>query len=290
MSLPMPSSLSPSKMSAFTNCALAYRFSAIDRLPEPPSIWTVRGSLVHAALERLFCLAPAERSRDAAKRCVAEAIEALRVDPELAQLALEPDDEAQLHADAEELVERYFSLEDPSTVHAIGLELRLRIELDGVVLSGIIDRLDWEDGELVVTDYKTGRAPSESYERSSMTGIHFYSLLCEQLFGQRPKRIQLLHLAEPVAIMVEPSDKSARKVERTVHAVWDAVARACERDDFRPQPSRLCDFCAYRAYCPTFGGDPAEARRWREERDAAKAAERAAVAATAGADGQLALI
>jgi putative RecB family exonuclease len=276
MSLPVPTSLSPSKMSAFTSCALSYRFSTIDRLPDPPSVPTVRGSLVHAALERLFCLPAAERTRAAGAACLAEAVEALRDHPEMVELALAPDDEAALVADAEVLVDRYFALEDPTAVHAIGLELRLRAEHDGIVLNGIIDRLDWEDGELVVTDYKTGRAPSELYERSSMSGIHFYSLLCERLFGRRPKRIQLLHLAEPVAIMVEPSDRSTRKVEHTVRAVWQAVERACERDDFRPQPSRLCDFCAFQAYCPTFGGDPAEARRWAEARDAAREAARVA--------------
>ena len=31
---------------------------------------------------------------------------------------------------------------------------------------------------------------------------------------------------------------------------------ACQREDFRPKPSRLCDFCAYKAYCPAWGGDP----------------------------------
>src|SRR3546814_8922029 len=73
MSLPLPSSLSPSKVSSFTNCALSFRFSAIDRLPEPPSVAATRGSLVHAALERLFCLEPAERDIDAALRCLADA-------------------------------------------------------------------------------------------------------------------------------------------------------------------------------------------------------------------------
>jgi len=43
-----------------------------------------------------------------------------------------------------------------------------------------------------------------------------------------------------------------------------AMARdkqACERDDFRPKPSRLCDYCAYKAYCPAWGGDPSLAQQ-----------------------------
>jgi putative RecB family exonuclease len=270
-------------MSSFMSCALAFRFSSIDHLPEPPSIWTVRGTLVHAALERLFCLPADDRTPEAAQTCFDEALTAIRDHHEYAELALDDDAEADLIAESARLVQRYFTLEDPRAVHAIGLELRLRVEVDGVVLSGIIDRLDWEDGELVVTDYKTGRAPAVNYERSSMTGINFYSLLCEQTFGKRPKRIQLLHLAEPVAIMVEPTDKSTRKLARTAQAVWSAVERACERDDFRPQPSRLCDFCAFKPYCPAHGGDLDEARRISEARAAERAARHAAADAAASA-------
>src|SRR5690606_40099543 len=100
---------------------------------------------------------------------------------------------AQLEADARALVERYFRLEDPRTITPIGIELKLELELDGIRLRGIIDRLELDEaGELVVTDYKTGRAPSEQQEQQRLAGVSFYSLLCERLFGRRPARVQLL--------------------------------------------------------------------------------------------------
>jgi putative RecB family exonuclease len=146
-------------------------------------------------------------------------------------------------------------------VRAIGLELMLTAEVDGLSLRGIIDRLELDgDGGLVVTDYKTGSAPSTQYERKRLSGVHIYSLLCEQLLGRRPTRVQLLFLRDPLAIITEPSDRSTRGTRRTLGAVWQAVERACDREDFRPQPSRLCEWCSFRAYCPAFGGDPAAAR------------------------------
>ena len=54
MALDLPRSLSPSKVSSFRDCALAFRFSAIDHLPEEPTVWTVKGTRRHRALERLF--------------------------------------------------------------------------------------------------------------------------------------------------------------------------------------------------------------------------------------------
>jgi putative RecB family exonuclease len=266
MVLPLPTSLSPSKVSSFTDCALAFRFSAIDRLPEPPSIAATRGTLVHAALERLFVLEPAARTRAAADQCLAEAHAALREHPELRDLELDDEAEAVFVAEAAGLLDKYFRLEDPTTITPIGLELMLEIELGGVRLRGIIDRLELDaDGELVVTDYKTGRAPGERQEQQRLSGVAFYSLLCERLFGRRPARVQLLYLADPLAIIATPTDRSTRGVERKLAAVWAAVERACEREDFRPNPSRLCDYCGFKAYCPSFGGDVALADAYREQ-------------------------
>lgn len=258
MALPRPTTLSPSKVTSFRDCALAFRFSAIDRLPDPPTTATVRGTLVHTALERLFGAEPADRDRARARECLAEATEEMRgPDGELTGLGLSADDEAALVADAERLVDNYFALEDPRTIRPIGLELRMQVDLDDLRLVGIIDRLELDaDGELVVTDYKTGRAPSDRYEQSRMGGIHFYSLLCEELLGRRPARIQLLHLHDPVAIIATPTDQSTRGLRVRVGAIWDAIGRACDREDFRPRPGPLCSWCSYQQWCPQFGGDP----------------------------------
>jgi putative RecB family exonuclease len=277
MAFPVPRSLSPSKVSSFTDCALAFRFSVIDRLPDPPTIATNRGTLVHAALERLHLLAPAERTPAAARACLDAAATELRTDPEYLSLGLDDEAAAAFRAEAAVLVDNYFRLEDPTRVRAIGLELKVEAEIDGIRLRGIIDRLELDDdGELVVTDYKTGGAPTTHHERKRLSGVHIYSLLCEQLLGRRPRSVQLLYLREPLALTTVPTDRSTRGTRRTLGAVWQAVERACEREDFRPQTSRLCDFCAYQAYCPSYGGDPDEGRRLGEELAAAAEAERAA--------------
>jgi putative RecB family exonuclease len=257
-----PRTLSPSKVAAFTDCALAFRFSVIDRLPEPPSPWTTKGTLVHAALERLFLLEPAERTLDAALIALDEAFAVLRFDPEYVELRLGDDDEAGFLDDARRLVRNYFLLEDPTVVRPIGIELMLDTDIGGARVRGIIDRLELDDdGELVVTDYKTGRAPAERYERGRLDGVQVYSLLCERNFGRRPARVRLLYLGDPLEISTTPSDQSTKAAERKVGAIWKAVERACSRDDFRPRPSRLCEYCAFRMYCPAFGGDPDEATR-----------------------------
>ena len=261
MALPLPTSLSPSKVASFKDCALAFRFSAIDRLPEPPSPWATKGTLVHRALELLFCEEPAGRTVPAALACLDRAREEMATDPEFVGLGLDAEAAAQFVAEAEVLVRRYFQLEDPTRVHPIGLELRLEAQVGSLRLRGIIDRLELDaDGGLVVTDYKTGKTPGVTAEQNRLGGVHFYAFLCERVLGRRPSRIQLLYLSEPVAIVAQPSDQSIRGLEQRTAAIWKAVERACATDDFRPHPSPLCNWCSFQHYCPAFGGDPARAR------------------------------
>ena len=129
---------------------------------------------------------------------------------------------------------------------------------DGVMIRGIIDRLELDaDGELVVTDYKTGSAPSEGWEQKSMAGVHIYSLLCEQMFGRRPARVQLLYLSKPGADRHRATDQSLARCRGEVER-GDAGGsrRRARAHDFRPRASALCDFCSFQEFCPEFGGDP----------------------------------
>ncbi len=261
MALEPPTGLSPSRVSSFQDCALAFRFSAIDHLPEPSSLPAVRGTLVHAALERLFDLPADQRTAGRATACLAEAHAAMALDPEYLGLGLDEEADVALRVRAQELLENYFRLEDPGTITPIGLELRLEAPLGDLNLRGIIDRLELDaDGGLVVTDYKTGAAPRQQYEQGRLGGVHFYSFLCEELFGVRPAKVQLLYLADPVAIIAEPTEQASRGLRRKLTAIWAAIERSCEREDFRPRPSKLCDWCAFQTHCPAFGGDPDAAR------------------------------
>lgn len=260
MSLPLPSTLSPSKIAAFKHCPLAFRFSVIDRLPEPPSPWASKGTLVHRALELLMIRPPGDRTLAAALADLDRARLELADDPEFTGLGLGEEELGAFHRDAAELVRRYFEIEDPATVRAIGLELRMSVQIGGLTLRGVIDRLELDpDGELVVTDYKTGTAPAAGFEQDRLGGVHFYSLLCQRVLGRRPARVQLVYLTKPEVLSTRPSEQSVEAMERRALALWAAVERACQRDDFRPRAGRLCEWCTFRPYCPAWGGDPARA-------------------------------
>jgi putative RecB family exonuclease len=248
-------------VSSFRDCALAFRFTVIERLPDPATIWTVKGTLVHTALEQLFWNhRRGTRTPAAAAAELDAAWESLQDDPDYLSLDLAPDGAEALRADAATLVANYFRLEDPDEISPVGVELTLETRLGDVRLRGILDRLDrTPDGELVVVDYKTGRAPAPAYEQARLAGVQLYALLCQEVLGRRPAQVKLLHLKEPTVITAEPSEQGLKGQRTKTLAVWNAIERACRDDDFRPKTGPLCRFCRFRDYCPAHGGDPSRA-------------------------------
>jgi putative RecB family exonuclease len=253
--------LSPSRAADFKQCPLLYRFRAIDRLPETPTRAQVRGTVVHAVLEQLFDLPAAERGPDAARLLVEPAWQRERSRrPEVAELfeAAGADDVADWLASVQGLLERYFELEDPATLEPAAREELIEVELGGdTLLRGYIDRLDIApSGEVRVVDYKTGTAPRAVGEAKAMFQMKFYALAVLRSRGVVPRQLRLMYLADGQALVYEPDEGELARFERTVLAIWSAIKAAAATGDFRPSPSRLCEWCDHKARCPAFGGTP----------------------------------
>ncbi|MFF3866244.1 RecB family exonuclease [Micromonospora sp. NPDC001898] len=254
-------SLSPSRAADFKTCPLLYRFRSIDRLPERPSVEQARGTLVHAVLERLFDLPAAGRTPEAAGDLVGPQWDRLVTEqPELAGLfdADDPAGTAEFLRAAAGLLEGYFAVEDPRRLEPAEREALISAVVDDeLLIRGYLDRLDVApDGALRVVDYKTGGAPREAFEARALFQLKFYALVLWRTRGVVPRVLRLLYLKDAEVCDYAPDADELLRFERTVVALWQAIEAATARQDFRPRPSRLCDWCNHQALCPSFGGTP----------------------------------
>lgn len=267
---PRRPSLSPSRAADFKTCPLLYRFRTIDRLPERKSLAAVRGTLVHAVLERLYDLPPARRTVEEALALLDPAWAELREEPGVAELfSTAQDDGAETDANAPEaveawlasagtLVEKYFTLEDPTRIQPEGREELIEVTLpDGLLLRGYVDRLDVAPtGAIRVVDYKTGATPREAFEAKALFQMKFYALVLWRTRGVVAAQLKLLYLGDGEALTYAPDEAELVRFERTLTAIWAAIERAVATGDFRPNKSRLCGWCDHQAVCPAFGGTP----------------------------------
>src|ERR1700730_2994073 len=261
--------LSPSRASDFKQCPLLSRFLAIDRLPEPTSAAQLRGSVVHAAVGQLYALPASERLPDNAISLVGRAWDrVLAAEPELVA-SISGEQRTALLDEARALLSGYYRLEDPTRFDPQSCEQRIEVELsDGILLRGFIDRIDVAaTGELRVVDYKTGKAPPEAWalaEFKAMFQMKFYAVALLRSRGVLATRLRLLCLADGQILDSCPEPDELLRAEKTLIAIWRAIQTAGATGDFRPSPSRLCDWCAHQLRCPAFGGTPPPYPGWPE--------------------------
>ena len=204
-----------------------------------PAAPTSKGSLVHRALERLFAsrprsapgcrpLAALDQAIDALRRARARPAPARRRGPSRLLRRGRRPGRALLH------------LEDPRAVRPIGIELRLEVEVGGLQLRGIIDRFELDDeGELVVTDYKTGRVPHQDHEQGNAWVASTSTPTCASgsSAAGRPA-VQLLYLATGEVIITPPSEQSVRFLPSHRTAVYRRSSGPAPPRTSGPTPAR----------------------------------------------------
>jgi putative RecB family exonuclease len=242
--------LSPSRINDFNNCPQLYKYRAIDKLPEPPSIDAERGKLVHTILEDLFELPAPDRTLESATELLPSRwLAQLAAKPELGELVL---NEKEWMDRATSLLSNYFQLEKPHTFEATYRELHLEMDLsETLYLHGYVDRLDIAPtGEVRIVDYKTGKSPKAGWEEKALFQLRVYALLYWRNHGVLPRLLQLIYLGDSRVVRSNPTQDQLVKTERILLDIADEILRAISTDEFRPKPSKLCDWCFFKAICP----------------------------------------
>jgi len=128
--------LSPSRAGDFKTCPQLFKFRAIDRLPEPSTIYQARGTTAHVALQRLFDRPAAERTPEVLYDLFRQAWSELRLE-EYEGLFETVEDERAWGIESLDLLANYFSIEDPTSFEPLDRELDMLEDLDGITIRGI---------------------------------------------------------------------------------------------------------------------------------------------------------
>jgi putative RecB family exonuclease len=252
---PLPKSLSPSRLADFQACPRRYQYASVERIPQPATYATVKGRFVHYIFEQLYSVAGDDRTIERARQYVDAAIDVVLTDSVRRDIELTDELLARLLSETEAILVSYFEMEDPVAVHHEGVELRLGVEVDGVPLFGILDRLDRDDsGDLVIVDYKTGALPNRDYDTKTFANAELYAALCEAKLGERPAKIRLLYVAHGQSVERDVTEIVVRARASTAANAWARINDYYEDGAFPATPSKnTCRFCAYKVKCRASG-------------------------------------
>ncbi len=244
-------SLSPSRASDFKVCPQLFKFRAIDRIETPPTIYQARGTTAHLALQRLFDDPAPQRTPERLFDLFREAWVELR-ETEFNDLFTSAEDEREWGIASMEVLANYFGIEDPQTLEPLERELDMLQPVGNMTIRGILDRMEETADGLVITDYKTGKAPPERYAIPAFFALKIYALLIRERTGRTPDRLRLMYLNGPTVYEIPITERQLNAMERQLGALWTAINRAITTDNFPPRPGRLCDWCSYRDICPAW--------------------------------------
>ena len=247
-----PEYLSPSSINTFRQCPLRYKFSRIDKLPEPPTEASLMGNFVHEVLEELYAADPDLRDQDLARKFARKLWDEKYLD--MVDGYVHPSKYNDFRWNAWFCIENLFKLEKPSETELDGIEFEVNTTIEGVRVKGFIDRfvVDETDGMIVVSDYKTGKVPSPKWEEDKFFQLSVYAASMASMEVGDVKRIELLYLKKPTVISRQITQQRLNDAVETIVQTKKGIDERCESGNFEPVKSVLCNWCTFKSTCPAW--------------------------------------
>ena len=247
---------SPSRIGAFDDCKLKYKYHYIDRLESDlEAIETFRGGIVHKVLEGFYKLVKGgvvkpldwvlNEYKDLWDKNYTDSIKIVKKDF-TAQDYFDKGRQCLI-----DYYEKYKPFDQAKVVQA-EQALSFTIRHDGIEVKfrGILDRLDWNDkaNMFEIHDYKVTNTLMTQEEADSNWQLGLYYVALKQKWPDIKKAKLVWH-----SLLFNKEIVSSRTEVQAGELQKDVIEKVKEIEscsDFYPQKSALCDWCDFQNICP----------------------------------------
>jgi putative RecB family exonuclease len=261
MAFKKQSSLSPSRISTFKQCPYRFKLQNIDKILEPATVATFKGTIVHKILELIFDYPYLERTEEKALSMIDEAIQKVLLEDEKAKVLYEDEsvDKVEYRKSIEEMLHAYFGLEDPRKYEPYKREGFVSYELnDDLKILGYVDRIDrTPTGNVRIIDYKTGKMPAPQFSADYIFQLNFYAYIYKMTNNVLPDKVELIFMGNPNGRLPhKPNNDELEQIPATALNIFAKIKEFVNADNFPTTKNNLCDWCFYKKenLCPEFGG------------------------------------
>jgi putative RecB family exonuclease len=246
--------LSYSSMNTYELCPAKFKFQYEDRVPQGRSAALSFGDSLHRALH-LFHNRPVPVAPSVDE--LLEMLEACWVSEGFVDAS-----EERTYADHGRQVLAQYHRENAEAYRIpAALEFRFTIDIEGVALSGVIDRMDRiPGGGYEIVDYKTNRRLPPQARIDQDLQLSIYHMAAREIWGIEPERLTLYYLLPGQRMTTVRTARDMDELRRRIAI----VAQRIDAGMFEPRQNPLCDWCEYQPLCPLFRhryereqGDPA---------------------------------
>ena len=246
--------LSYSSINTYETCPAKYRFQYEERLPSAPSPALSFGDSLHQALYR-FHSRPVPVAPPLEE--LLETLDAVWVADGYTNVS---EEQTYLEHGRQVLTQYHRDNAAADRIPA-AMEFRFQIDVEGVQVSGVIDRMDRiPGGGYEIVDYKTNRRLPPQQRIDEDLQLSVYYLAAREVWGIEPERLTLYYLLPGQRMTTVRTEADADTLRRRIVTVAERI----QAGKFEPRQNPLCDWCDFQARCPLFrhayekeGGDPA---------------------------------
>jgi putative RecB family exonuclease len=261
---------SHSKISAFEQCPLKYKFRYIDKIIViEKSIEAFLGKVVHSALEWLYL--------QVKKNSIPQIDDVLicyknkwqqGYDEKVIIINSELSKEDYFNKGIKFITDYYFT-HFPFDDNTLETEKEILIYLDEqkeYQIRGFIDRLVYNlgTGEYEIHDYKTSNSMPSQEKIQNDRQLSLYSIAIKELFGEDKDVLLVWHyLAYNQRLTLK---KTKEQLEELKKKTLDVIKKIESEKEFPACVSKLCNWCEYRDMCPAWANNADNFSLFRKEK------------------------
>ena len=253
-------SFSYSKMGMYKECPQKYKFRYVHMLPEQPKYYFAFGSALHEVMEYVY------NPSNSAFPTLEQALSFFKTHWDSTSFDQKGyasmEKELLGYEEGCRIIRAYYGKHGDSLAHPLSVEMKSTLEMDGLSLISILDRIDYlGDGRVKILDYKTGktvqREPDQlmMYQKVAESSPAILKLV--QATDPKVKEIKVEKMAFYHLLSLQELSFE-RSSDKEMYEFWQkvlGVADDIRAGKFAPAPEEnKCRWCDYRNICPVFTG------------------------------------
>jgi DNA helicase II / ATP-dependent DNA helicase PcrA len=147
--------------------------------------------------------------------------------------------------EAKDILKTFIDEQNKINEKVLDIKKEFSVEIDCININGKIDRIDRDNDDFIVMDYKTSKTASSRNKLKEDMQLIIYSLAVENLYGKRPKKVGCRFLRSNKKVMIEVTDEDIIKIKGKIISIVNSI----KNGHFTPKPGWECKSCDYSLIC-----------------------------------------